>query len=1101
MKVRIARVAIIVAEAAGVLIAAVVAITAILFWRVQAASVDLDWTVPVVRAAANAAAFDGAVKGIDRVALAKIDPHGGYRLDLFDVRLGRASAEADAKIPHIEIEFYPRDLLSGKMGPRRILIDRARLRIVRRADRKLKLDFGEAGKERASVFRALTGGAYFREAFERAALTRTTIVFQDEASGRTWIGRDGEAEVVRTKNGYEARLASRFDIGGKPASLAFDSVYDLAREVISSKLSLENAPVGDLIAVFFNANADPLTAPISGAAAIDLADDGTVLSSRLDLRAGKGVLALGPVEMRIDAMTAAAAFEPARNEFSVERVAWNGESGAGALSGVVSLDPKADGKGLAKVNFALESGGVSLVRPDLFDAPLALERVSAEGVYDLGAKSLTLSDFAAEFLGVRLAGRLSVEGKRHASPAVSAAAKVEGAIGPAALMKAWPKTLAVGARDFIATRMPRGAFSAIDAKIDVKSRAPGEPRGLVDDEMALSFRMSGGEVIYAPEMTPLKNVEGAGVLRGNSFRFLAETATVGKVRLSKGEVEIPVLTPKGETSFFRFNASGDAGDIIAILAEEPLAVLEETSFTPEQFSGPASLRAEISRPNLRVAPRESYQYKGAARFEDLNVENIIGDATLSNAKGKLDLTTAGMTIVGEGRVGDAPVLIEWRQRFYGDGDKTVITVKGEADSATADLFGLPTRQFVQGSAPFTAVAVGGVDAFRALELKADLTAAALVSESLGWMKPKGAPATAAAKFEFSDAGTKIAEMRLEGAGLSILGAAAFSPGGALIAFDAPKFSLDGAADLALSARRNEAGALEATATGAYLNAGELMRNLVDNGLAGTGGKAPFGLNARIDRIDLRAGASYRDAALAFRRNAEHIEAWNFSAVGEEGKRLSVDLRDSKAAGSEQAIEAKTDDVGRMLSGVFGLTSVKGGRGRLDFTFTPGAAERPRKGALEAHDLRVVKAPLLAKIFAAGSLTGLADLMNGEGIELQNAMAVFSIEEGAIRISEARATGPSVGITGAGAYSLSGDREVDLSGAVAPAYQVNSFLGKTPVIGDLFVNRKGEGVLALSYSVDGPAGEPRVTVNPLSALAPGVLRRMFEGAREEDPPAE
>ncbi|NWG91879.1 MAG: hypothetical protein HXY21_05155 [Parvularculaceae bacterium] len=69
--------------------------------------------------------------------------------------------------------------------------------------------------------------------------------------------------------------------------------------------------------------------------------------------------------------------------------------------------------------------------------------------------------------------------------------------------------------------------------------------------------------------------------------------------------------------------------------------------------------------------------------------------------------------------------------------------------------------------------------------------------------------------------------------------------------------------------------------------------------------------------------------------------------------------------------------------------------------------------------------------------------------------------------------------------------------MAPAYQINSFLGKAPLIGDLFVNRKGEGLLALSYEVEGAAAEPRVTVNPLSALAPGVLRRMFEGGSDAD----
>jgi hypothetical protein len=34
---------------------------------------------------------------------------------------------------------------------------------------------------------------------------------------------------------------------------------------------------------------------------------------------------------------------------------------------------------------------------------------------------------------------------------------------------------------------------------------------------------------------------------------------------------------------------------------------------------------------------------------------------------------------------------------------------------------------------------------------------------------------------------------------------------------------------------------------------------------------------------------------------------------------------------------------------------------------------------------------------------------------------------------------------------------------------------------------------MTYSINGRAGEPRVGVNPVSALTPGILRRIFEPA--------
>jgi hypothetical protein len=221
-------------------------------------------------------------------------------------------------------------------------------------------------------------------------------------------------------------------------------------------------------------------------------------------------------------------------------------------------------------------------------------------------------------------------------------------------------------------------------------------------------------------------------------------------------------------------------------------------------------------------------------------------------------------------------------------------------------------------------------------------------------------------------------------------------------------------------------------------------------------------------------------------------------MGPNRKPVSINLKATgENSGREQAVEARSDDIGSLFEGIFGIGSVIGGEGVLEFVFTPGggSGEGP-VGKLEARKLRIVGAPLLAKIFAAGSLTGLADLMNGQGIEVANAYSKFSVVDGIVDVEIARATGPSVGMTAQGRFGLTGDRAVDLDGAVAPAYGVNSLLGKTPLIGDLFVNREGEGLLALSYQVSGPASEPRVSVNPLSALAPGVFRRMFEDVRPD-----
>lgn len=1094
MKSRIARYAFLTAEGLGIIVAAVVAAIAFVAWRVQAGPTDLTWSAPAVRLVANAAGANGLIRSIGKISVTKIDSEGGYQIDLQDVDLGGEGVEATAKLPHIVFDIYPADLIDGKVGPRRLHIEGAALRIVRRGDRKLKLELGGRTSSRIRTFQLLTGGAYFRNAFELASLSNVSIFFLDENSGRTWRGHGGEALIERTGTGYAARLESRFSIGEHNAALQFAADYDVNTELIQASMAFAEAPVGDLVAVFFNENADLFTAPISGEADIVLEADGAVKSSTIRFRAGNGVMAAGKFRMPITDLTAAASFNPHSNSFSIEKFEWTGDTTRGSLSGEAALIAPAGGKGVDEIAFTLNSKRVEVSIGQLFEAPVDIEDGAVDGRYEVMKKNLSIDSLTGDVSGVAVKAKGTYQAKSDETPSVSAEIALDGELVPETLLKLWPKNLAIGARDFIATRLLKAKLSGIAAKVDFDNEAIGDDGVVSDDAISISFVAEDAVVVYAPGMTPLTDVSGRGILKGNSFAFSAHAARAGRARISKGSVEIPVLEPKGEPAVFRFDLSGDAGEILKILDEKPLSVLAGSNFRPEQFKGPVVAQVEIMRPNLREAPPDSYRYKATAGFQNLDVEEIVGDATLSKAAGNLELSAEQMLIKGRGALGDAPVNIEWRQRFKGQGDKTEILVDGVASAATADIFRIPTRQFVRGEIPFSARALGGIDAIRFLEIDADLTGAAVFSEVLEWIKPAGTPAKGTVKVRFEDAGARIDEFNIAGADVMISGDGRFTSSGAIEEFRLPALRLGEEIDLSISGKRQAEGALAVSVRGERLNASEIIRNLLNDGFGTGGAKTAFELDAEIDLVTMRGGAVFHDAALDFRQGQDGLDRLDFSAVGSDGKRLSVALKNGEA--DAQLIEAKSDNVGAMLAGIFGISSVRGGAGWLDFSLGTDRAGAPREGAMEAHDLRVVGAPLLAKIFSAGSLTGLADLMNGEGIELKNAMARFTVANGEIRVSEARATGPSVGITAQGAFGLDGDRLIEISGAVAPAYGFNSLLGKTPVIGDLFVNRKGEGLLALTYDVAGPASEPRVTVNPLSALTPGVFRRMFEGRAEE-----
>ena len=93
------------------------------------------------------------------------------------------------------------------------------------------------------------------------------------------------------------------------------------------------------------------------------------------------------------------------------------------------------------------------------------------------------------------------------------------------------------------------------------------------------------------------------------------------------------------------------------------------------------------------------------------------------------------------------------------------------------------------------------------------------------------------------------------------------------------------------------------------------------------------------------------------------------------------------------------------------------------------------------------------------------------------------------IKDAVIYNPNMGLTTAGSIDFArGD--IDVSGTFVPAYSVNNMLTKIPLVGVVLGGAKNEGVFGISYRVHGPMSGPQVTINPLSAIAPGILRKIL-----------
>ncbi|MGB1027839.1 MAG: AsmA-like C-terminal domain-containing protein, partial [Rhodospirillaceae bacterium] len=150
-----------------------------------------------------------------------------------------------------------------------------------------------------------------------------------------------------------------------------------------------------------------------------------------------------------------------------------------------------------------------------------------------------------------------------------------------------------------------------------------------------------------------------------------------------------------------------------------------------------------------------------------------------------------------------------------------------------------------------------------------------------------------------------------------------------------------------------------------------------------------------------------------------------------------------------------------------------------------------KGQLTLDDFRLVDAPVAAQVLSVAGLTGILDVLGGEGIDFQRADVPFERQGPILRFLEARAWGSAIGLRVSGQLDLKAET-LDLSGALAPARAINDVLEAIPVLGTLMTGIEGDGFIALNFAATGPTENPSVSVNPLSAITPGLLRDLFGG---------
>jgi hypothetical protein len=212
---------------------------------------------------------------------------------------------------------------------------------------------------------------------------------------------------------------------------------------------------------------------------------------------------------------------------------------------------------------------------------------------------------------------------------------------------------------------------------------------------------------------------------------------------------------------------------------------------------------------------------------------------------------------------------------------------------------------------------------------------------------------------------------------------------------------------------------------------------------------------------------------------------SFALNGKLGRDAPVlgDLR-GRGSNGRQLVYIESNDAGAFFRFADIYQKVAGGQ--MWIALDPQSADlAPQEGTLNIRDFIVRGEASLERVAAAPQQSGSPP----SGVEFSRLRVEFTRSLGRFTIRDGLLKGPAIGGTVDGYIDYHRD-DVRMRGTFVPLYGLNNMFGQLPIVGP-FLGGSNEGLLGVTYEVVGPPSTPVLRVNPISAVAPGLLRKFFE----------
>ena len=703
------------------------------------------------------------------------------------------------------------------------------------------------------------------------------------------------------------------------------------------------------------------------------------------------------------------------------------------------------------------------------------------GTYTPAERRLAMDEFIADANGAIVRGAASLL-FTDVTPALYLALTSD-KIQVRDFKRIWPRFASPTARRAVMDRVTGGTISNMRLELQLPPGKIGSRTFLKREQLTGSGDITGGSFATYGDLPPAQNAKGRVRFDGVEVNIDLESATSispsGKeVKLKPSSFIIPDTHVSPLKAELKISLFGDAGAVAEIAAKKPINAFQDQEISPADLSGNASAEGVFDLILSGQSPPQSFNV--SVNLEGVDVSKAINGQIISNASGTIKANTTETNIRFDAEIGGLPAKIIITEPRGAPERRTQEIALTLTDAARKKLApGL--EQFLSG--PVSARVKGES---KSAEVELDFTKAKLRLVPFNW--EKGAGIGAKASFNLSQNGSSISVSKLQLSGKGLEGSGKLEiKNGALLSAELRNLRLNPRDDFSLSLK-NDGQVTIASLGGTQFDARALMRQLLPG--RSSGSDSPSGAVAIKGKVKRLIGFNDEiilNAEIGFSPGRNSAFALN----GEFDSGGSIEL--SRSGGAEGRLIVDTKNAGAALRFVDLYKRMVGGSLKANFTI---AGANRFAGPISISDFIVFGEPRLAKL-ASGQAEGSASLAEATQADLGNEKAAFELaqgevvlDRGTIKLDRGILRGKNVGATAEGIV-LSAAGQMDLRGTFMPARGLNRIVGAIPLLGIFLGSGNKAGLIGITYQLAGDAKNPKVFVNPISMIAPGVFRQIFE----------